>query len=930
MRVPVSTYRLQFNSSFGFNDAKSILDYLLDLGITDIYASPVFRAVTGSTHGYDIVDHTSLNPELGTDSEFSELQARRERLGMGWIQDIVPNHMAFHSENLLLRDVLEKGKESRFRDFFDIEWNHAHESLRGRLLVPFLGRFYSESLENGEIKLAYEETGLYAQYYEHKFPLSLVSYPEVFGADEISAMNNHGINRQSILKLQGTLHQFTLLPGSPGDEKDYDRTSHAKKILRELYLSDPSIREFMEDRLTLYNSRESASAVERIDSVLEKQYYRLSLWKVAAEEINYRRFFNINGLISLRIEEEYVFNHIHRLIKELAVKGNITGIRVDHVDGLSDPAKYLRMLRETCGDLYILVEKIINSSELLPAEWPIQGTTGYDFINNINWIFCMTENEKEFSRIYFKFTERKYKIDEFIAEKKRLIIEKHMTGDIDNLAHLLKQISGNDRYGRDITMASLRNALIEVIAFFPVYRTYIESAELSSPDRGYIKASLEKARLCTPEYSFEYDFLEKCLTLEYIERMDEEKKARLLKFIMRFQQYTGPFMAKGFEDTVLYIVNRLISLNEVGGDPAKFGNRLNEFHNFINCRFDSHRYSMNATSTHDTKRGEDVRCRINVLSEIPGEWKNAVSIWSRINHARKKSISGEPVPDRNDEYFIYQTLAGTFPLSLDNYGQYLQRFREYVIKAVREAKVHTAWIKPDEEYEDKLLKFIDIILNPYEKNRFLKYFISFQERIAFYGMLNSLSQVILKTASPGIPDFYQGTELWDLNLVDPDNRRQVDYSRRREYMEYIKEHEKSDLNGLLSELWDTRADGRIKMFLVHRLLQARKNIKALFTDGEYIPLDTSGRYSDSIVAFLRINGDQTAIAIAPRFLTSVVPEGIMPAGEVWADTTVRLPKGFTAEMKDAVTSSEMIIQGEILLKKTMTNFPGMLLCGRII
>lgn len=928
MRVPVSTYRLQFNVDFGFRDTAEIIDYLSDLGISDIYASPIFRAVSGSTHGYDVVDHNSLNPELGTEDEFRELQAARKAIGIGWVQDIVPNHMAFHSENMMLRDLLETGGSSMFNDFFDIEWNHPHESLKGRLLAPFLGSFYSESLEKGEIKIVYREKGLFVQYYEHIFPLSLVSYPLVFGEGSPSPDERLGGENTVMIKLLGALHQFSILAETNETSGGYDRTSHAVKMLWVLYSTEPGIRQYMDERLRMFNSPGDDENTDRLDRLLEKQMYRLSFWKVAAEEINYRRFFNINGLISLKIENDHVFNYIHGFLKELISEGNLTGIRVDHVDGLYNPAQYLGRLREISGDLYIVVEKIIGREEVLSLSWPVHGTTGYDFMNYINGIYCQIENDSEFSRIYYNFTHLNFSYDELVPEKKRLIIEKHMTGDVDNLASILKQISGNDRYGRDITMYGLRYALVEIIAFFPVYRTYIDSKEISGADSGYIKTAFEKARKYSPEYLFEYDFLEKCLTLKYVERMDEEKTAKLLHFIMRFQQYTGPFMAKGFEDTVLYIANRLISLNEVGGNPGIFGTPLQVFHDYINGRSVAHKHSMNATTTHDSKRGEDVRCRINVLSELPGEWNAAVKSWSRINHPKKIKTAGCTIPDRNDEYFIYQTLAGTFTCSTYNYDIYVQRIRDYIIKSVREAKVHTAWIKNDTEYEENLLLFIDRILLQAEGNRFLQQFIPFQKKIAFYGILNSLSQVIMKIAAPGVPDFYQGSELWDLRLVDPDNRGKIDFILRRQYLDYINEQENFNIQNLLRELWETRDDGRIKLFLIHRLLGLRNRMKELFSNGEYIPLETHGRYKNSVIAFMRRHENETAIAIAPRFFAHLVKEGEKPAGDIWQDTGIILPEGFNFFMKDAVTESEYHVSGELMLRDVLQSFPGAVLTGK--
>jgi (1->4)-alpha-D-glucan 1-alpha-D-glucosylmutase len=609
--------------------------------------------------------------------------------------------------------------------------------------------------------------------------------------------------------------------------------------------------------------------------------------------------------------------------------GDITGLRIDHVDGLYNPLQYLRRLRDISGDLYIVVEKIMNSSEILPSEWDIQGTTGYDYMNQLNGLFCRIENGKKFSKIYFNFTDQNFRYNELVAEKKRMIIEKHMTGDVDNLAALLKQFSGGDRFGRDITMHGLRNALVELIAFFPVYRTYINSDKISVSDSGYIRFAFEQVRKYTPEYSFEYDFLEKCLTLQYIERMDEVKTSELIHFIMRFQQYTGPFMAKGFEDTVLYILNRLVSLNEVGGNPAVFGITTEQYNDYISTRSLTHMHSMNATSTHDSKRGEDVRSRINVLSEIPAEWNSAVRLWGKINHVRKRRGTDGPVPDRNDEYFIYQTLIGTFPGKPDDYELYVQRIRDYLIKSVREAKVHTAWVKPDNDYEENLLLFINRILLPLDGNRFLEQFIPFQKLVSFYGILNSLSQVIVKITSPGVPDFYQGTELWDYRLVDPDNRIKVDFRLRMKYLEYITDREKRDLPALLNELWDTRTDGRIKLFLIHRLLRFRKNMKELFDDGEYIPLATAGRFRNSLIAFMRRRDDDVLITIAPRFLTSVVKEGDLPTGEVWQDTALIIPDGFTSVMRDVLTESMFSVSGEITLKKVLTVFPVAVLAGKI-
>ncbi|MER3447166.1 MAG: malto-oligosyltrehalose synthase [Candidatus Dadabacteria bacterium] len=926
MNIPIATYRLQFNYSFGFKEACEIIGYLSQLGISSIYASPIFKARKGSLHGYDVVDPNKLNPELGTVEDFDELIRGLKEHGMGWIQDIVPNHMSYSGENEILMDILENGKASSYLRFFDIEWNHPYENMNGRLLSPFLGRLYGESLEDGEIQLKYDENGFNVNYYDLRFPIKIESYLNIITYRLNTLEERLGEDHADFIKLLGILYSLKNLPASgEGVVERYNQIRFIKRMLWELYTRNREIKEFIDENKEIFNGeRGNPDSFSLIDGLLSEQNFRLSFWKVAAEEINYRRFFNINELISLKVEDEDVFNHTHSLIFKLVGEGKFTGLRIDHIDGLNDPTVYLRRLRDKIGDTYTVVEKILDLKESLPSFWPIQGTTGYEFLNYVNGIFCDMRNEREFNEIYLDFTGLTISYDDLVAEKKRLIIGKHMAGDIDNLAHMMKRISGRHRHGSDITLYGLRRALVEVMALFPVYRTYINQDVLSEDDKLYIKEAVKRAMRTNPGLLNELDFIEQFLLVKFGEYISEDEKKECIDFIMRFQQYTGPLMAKGFEDTTLYVYNRLLSLNDVGGNPNKFGISLEEFHNFSRNRAELWPYSMNTTSTHDTKRGEDIRARINVLSEIPEEWEANIEKWTKINEKKKKVINGKDVPDKNDEYFLYQTLIGALPFYEEEYSTFVERIKNYIIKAVREAKVHTAWIKPDTDYEEAFISFIDEILKPSEKNQFLKEFLPFQKRVAFYGIFNSLSQTLVKITSPGVPDFYQGTELWDLNLVDPDNRRLVDFEKRRRFLNEIKE--KRDVLNLIGELISNKEDGRIKLFLIYKALRARAKRKELFEKGDYIGIEIGGKYKDHVLAFARRKEKSWAITVAPRFLTYLISGDEYPiGGRVWEDTYITLPEDSPFLWMDSFTNRIVKCKGTLLMGETLEYFPVTLL-----
>ncbi len=755
MKIPSATYRLQFTPEFGFSEAAGVLPYLHALGITDIYASPIFYARAGSLHGYDVVDPNQLNPELGSAEAFESLHEHARRLGLGWVQDIVPNHMAYDGQNRMLMDVLENGEASPFFDFFDIDWQHPYESMRGKVLAPFLGGFYGECLENGEITLYYDQRGLGIRYFSLQLPVNLESYNEVLTQDVNSLRKRLGSRHLDFIKLLGVLYALKNIPPKQESADRADQILFVKQMLWELYTGTLEIKEHLDANIARFNgipgNPESFSLLDRL---LSQQYYRLSFWKVAAEELDYRRFFNINELISLRVEDEKVFRHSHTLIFKLVREGKFTGLRVDHVDGLYDPLGYLKRLRREAGDLYLTVEKILGVDEELPSAWPVEGTTGYDYLNFLNGIFCAGQQRRRFSQIYERFTGLETSWPALMPEKKRLIIGKYMAGDIESLAYLLKRVSSRDRHAADVTLYGLKRALVEVLAFFPVYRSYVSPGSFSAQDRNHLTTAVERAKEANAGLLLELNYIGRFLLLDFADHATDEERNRWTDFVMHFQQLTGPLMAKGSEDTALYVYNRLLSLNEVGGAPDRFGASVEEFHDFNLRRLARCPHAMNATATHDTKRGEDARARINVLSELPAEWEKNLRTWSRTNRAKKTKIRGAEAPDRNDEYFLYQTLIGSYPLSQD--AQFLERLTAYLIKAVREAKVHTEWLKPDGAYEQAFVDFARQILAPAESNRFTEEFLPFAKRIAYCGMFNSLSQTLLKIASPGVPDVYQG------------------------------------------------------------------------------------------------------------------------------------------------------------------------------
>ncbi|MEL6263211.1 MAG: malto-oligosyltrehalose synthase [Cyanobacteria bacterium J06626_6] len=924
MRIPIATYRLQFTPSFGFEQALDILDYLEQLGISDVYASPIFKACSGSQHGYDVVDQNQLNPELGGEEKFESLiQTVRDR-NMGWLQDTVPNHMAYDRQNPYLMDVFEHGEKSRYIATFDIDWSHG--DIRGQVLAPMLGDTYERCLERGELQLSYDQQGLGINYYGLRFPISLASYPDFFG---------YGIDRlgdASGGELRAILNKIEQsLPDLAGEQRA-EKSVEIKEQLRSHYGSSPDIRAHIEKNIQTFNQEAGdTSGFAHLDKLLKQQFYQLAFWKAAAETLNYRRFFTVNELICLNAQYPDVFDQTHSLIQRLINEDKITGLRVDHIDGLYDPLAYLTRLKQATDGTYILVEKILEAEESLPQRWPIEGTSGYEFLTCVNRVFCQSKNEDAFSSLYRHFTGLADDYEALFLQKKRLLADTDLAGDLKNLSEALLAIVSR-LGGEQLPAEGLAQALKEVMICFPVYRTYVDGSYLDGKgaegncdrtiDCRYIQAAIAQAKKHLPNRYSELNLIEKLLTVEGAAGMSGELRSQVLQFSMRAQQFTGPLMAKGIEDTLFYVYNRLVGLNEVGGVPGDFGLSLQAFHDYHQHQQRHWPNNLNASSTHDTKRSEDVRSRLSVLSEIPQEWTDQVNHWKALNTPKKTSGHQGPIPDANDEYFLYQTLVGAYPFDPQELPDFLDRVKAYAIKAGREAKVKTNWVQPNEEYERGFTSFIETLLSPAEDNAFLNSLQTFQHRIAKYGIYNALSQLLIKLTAPGIPDFYQGSEIWDLSLVDPDNRRSVQYVQRIQILEEIKTAWEKDSKHLLKALLQSAENGHIKLFLTHRMLAARKHFQDLFNKGEYIALAVTGQHSERVIAFERRLEGSRVVVIAPRFFTGLVASDALPIGTtVWGDTAVKLQLDKQTIWKNWLTNSSVASDKGILVGEACASFP---------
>ncbi|MDP3937489.1 MAG: malto-oligosyltrehalose synthase [Deltaproteobacteria bacterium] len=859
VRTPVATYRFQFNGEFPLDAALRLVPYLESLGITDLYASPLFQARAGSTHGYDATDYGRLNPLLGAPEDLARLAGALRARGMGLLLDLVPNHMGIADpSNAWWEDVLTNGEGSRYARYFDIDWRPPDEALRGKVLLPVLGAPLAEVLARGELKPALEGDRPVIRYFDRPFPVS----PE----------------------------------------------------------STDALRELIAD---------GRAGGKELESILSAQHYVLAYWRDGLRRINYRRFFDISHLAGLRVEDPEVFAAVHAEVFRWVGEGWVTGVRIDHPDGLADPTGYFRDLQAGCaraagsalpggGDaraLYVVAEKILAGEERLRDDWAVHGTTGYEFLNDLNGLFVDPQGARAIRISYSRITGSDVPFDDFARACKREVLESRFPAE---LAGLVRRLAALPRPGRDSGAPSepdLRAALIAVIACFPVYRTYLRrgDAGFAAPEQGYVREAFAAARARHAEVSAAaFDFVARAIDPAAPPDSSSDEGAARLDFVVRFQQLTAPIMAKGVEDTLFYRHVALLSLNEVGGEPAHAGVSPGAFHARNAHRRARWPDGLLATSTHDTKRGEDTRARVDVLTEMPETWEAAVGRWRELNRGFRRAVDGGLAPDANEEYLLYQTIVGAWPLTPPDGAareRFAGRIREFMRKALREAKVHTRWIDAREDYEAAVDGFVQDILGGAGAGPFIDDLERFHDRIAWPGALNSLSQLVLKIASPGVPDFYQGTEFWDFRLVDPDNRRPVDYAARRAAVEALEGE--ADRGALAARLLHTWRDGRIKLHVMRAALAHRRANAALYARGDYLPLTARGAQAGSVCGFARAREGAWCVAAAGRMFTRVAEAGGRASGEVtgrvtgeaWGDARIDLPETAPCHWIDQLTGA---------------------------
>ncbi|HEV2107588.1 MAG TPA: malto-oligosyltrehalose synthase [Thermomicrobiales bacterium] len=1003
-RVPGATYRLQLNAGFGFRDARRVVPYLAELGISGLYAAPYLSARPGSTHGYDVDDYSRLNPELGSDADYDALIEALDRHGLGHVMDFVPNHMGIgRGTNRWWMDVLENGRSSPFATFFDIDWDPLKPDLRGKVLLPFLGDQYGVVLEQGELKLRFDPASgtLSILYYENVLPVAPPSYTMVLRRHLDELTDALPEDDPDLLEFQSIITALERLPGQHETDPELIAERQREQIVAKRRLADVAhrsapIRESIERSIVDYNGTVGEpESFDLLDELLEAQSYRLAFWRVAAEEINYRRFFAINELAGVRQEEPEVFEAAHAFTLGLLAERRVTGLRLDHVDGLYDPAGYFATLqrayllaichrrwcargqqpatdqkRDEAGPappvewsavkprlnaaldtlvstgkvgltrpLYVLVEKILEHGEELPAAWAVHGTTGYEFANAVGGLFVDSANRRAFDELYSRFIQEKINFADMVYACKRLMMRVALASEVGVLANSLDRIAEQNRRSRDYTLNSLRDAMREIIACFLVYRTYItcDDESIRDVDRRSIEAAVKEAKRRNPASDpTAFDFVRDVL-LEEVGTSAADQVLEQCRFAMRFQQLTGPVMAKGLEDTAFYRYNRLAALNEVGGDPTRFGLPVAAFHRQNLDRLRRWPDAMLSTSTHDTKRSEDVRARMDVLSEIPREWRAAVNRWTRMNRKHKTRVNNIPAPDRNDEYLLYQTLLGAWPLDPEGedlavWDEFVDRIAAYMDKALREAQVHTSWVNPNEEYDAATAAFVRRLLDRGGENLFLADIATLRKKVAFFGAINALGQQVLKLTSPGVPDIYQGTELWDFSLVDPDNRRPVDYQHRSRMLQDLQRSRNPA--ALARDLLDGWCDGRIKLYVTHRVLKLRAERRDLFGRGEYIPLDATGSRADHVVAFSRQSRgedatDREIVVVVPRLIHGLTGGDLVPpvGEEVWGATlleTPHVPPGTV--YRDIFTGQDVAVEtvgGRVVMRirDVLSSFP---------
>ncbi len=962
--IPLSTYRLQLSRKCNFSTVTRLVDYLHELGITHVYLSPCLRTRTGSQHGYDIADFNSLNPEVGTRSDLENLSKKLKKHGMSLILDFVPNHMGIF-ENPWWLDVLENGQSSSYAAFFDIDWDPVKDELKNKVLLPILEDFYGSVLERKLIKLAYDKGAFQITYHEHHLPVDPGTYPLILepmlaeAGREISGDNPHLPELQSIIAACRNLPLRTDIRYDQRIERAREKEV-IKRRLNDLCSKNSRIRLALQTVIKQINGQPDIMASpNQLHELLEQQVYRFSYWRVAADEINYRRFFDINELAGINMEDEEVFTSSHRLLFDLLGKEIVNGLRIDHVDGLFAPAEYLRRLQDKYSlemankasssdiknpptgkaepkhvstsaasnqqqkeelidkpPLYVVVEKILSERETLRSDWPVYGTTGYEFGNSVNGLFIKKKNTAALLGTYRMFIGNTINFQDVIYWSKNLVLKTAMAAELNMLAHQLNKLSEHSRYNRDFTLNNIRDALQTVIACFPVYRTYIDAYnnEIDDADRQTITTVITAAKKRNIAINFTvFDFISDSLLLKFPPDMDADGRDRQRSFVMRFQQLTGPVMAKGLEDTAFYIFTPLISLNEVGGNPLKFGTTVEEFHAQNLQRLTVFPNGMMSTSTHDSKRSEDVRARINVLSELPEEWRTTLTHWRNLNKPKKAVVDAEHVPGADEEYYLYQVILGSYPFVMkDNkaHAAYIERIKNHMVKALRESKIHSSWISPNTAYEEALNNFIEDLLYPSPENVFLPELLKFYRAVSVCGMYNSLSQTLLKIFSPGVPDIYRGNEVWIFDLTDPDNRRPVSFTRRTEMLQKLKKRikELADEAALCSELLDTMEDGRIKLYVTWKSLTCRRNHGDLFKSGNYLPLSAEGAKKNNVCAFMRRSEESEVLVVAPVLLAGLTNKAeVRPEGaQTWGDTYLSLPKSSAAKSYRNIFTGERL------------------------
>jgi len=960
--VPSAVYRVQLNHEFTFRQAAALAPYWSDLGIEAVYCSPYLQASPGSMHGYNVTDPTRLNSEIGSPEDYEAFCSALEKNHLGQLVDVVPNHMGVTgNNNPWWNDVLENGPSSPYARYFDIDWTPVKQELSGKVLLPVLGNFYGRVLENQEIQLKYQKGEFIFSYFDHRFPVDPKTYATILSDEAGELTQKMGNENPDYLEYLSVMTAFKNLPATCETEagKILERSREkeiAKQRLDALVGRCEDVRRFIENRILVLNGNKAEpKSFDALDQLLNLQPYRLAYWCVASQEVNYRRFFDINDLAAIRTEDEKVFRHYHEFLFKLIHEGKIRGLRIDHPDGLYDPPVYFQRLQREylvqsilkeegessraegkekeeidADDLrakvekllgnefsslqafYVVAEKILDRKEPLPDHWNIHGTVGYDYLNALNGLFVDPANEKSFAKLYEEFIGHAIDFDAVVFNKKKFIGLVLMASEINALGHRLDRISETNRKYRDFTRNDLTVAIREVIAGFPVYRTYVspDTVNVSPRDEKFIRKAIATARKNAPALNpAVYDFLGDTLLLRLnIEPGSEEDKL-YRDFLLRFQQLTGPIMAKGVEDTSFYVYNRLVSLNEVGGDPFFFGYTKEDFHRHNLERNKRWPFSMITTSTHDTKRSEDVRMRINVLSEIPDEWNAKIEEWAGYHESFKTKVDEILEPRRNTEYFIYQTLIGVWPDDpslLAQRGPFIERIWQYVLKSIREAKIYTNWTQPDTEYEAGVKRFVDAVLTQKETSPFWKSFLPFQKKIAFLGKLGSLSATVLKIASPGVVDIYQGNESWVYSLVDPDNRRPVDFETRKHVLNAVKGRTDGNDSGRPAVSgWSEEDLKKMKLAYTCKGLGFRRDYKDLFVGGEYLPVTVTGPQKDNVVAFLRRRGGRVALAAAGRFF-SRWPIDLSAKGlsDFWAGTELVWPEEIEApgKLKEVLTS----------------------------